>query len=187
MLNWVIALLSYLLYLSKVEAKKQLFFDLCFCVFCWTWNQVQAVVAQREQPKWWEKNAGPNMIDIHSTQDFLNALSQAGDKLVIVEFYATWCASCRALFPKVLYIYINPFFLMINRNTFLQSPDWVFLFLLFILISSAELLRNTLKSHSWKSILMKISPCARIWMSKFFLISTSTVVLMDNWIPSLVH
>lgn len=41
------------------------------------------------------------MMDIHSTQEFLTALSQAGDKLVIVEFYGTWCASCRALFPKV--------------------------------------------------------------------------------------
>ena len=42
------------------------------------------------------------MIDIHSTEEFLNALSQAGDRLVIVEFYGTWCGSCRALFPKVL-------------------------------------------------------------------------------------
>lgn len=41
------------------------------------------------------------MVDIHSTQEFLNALSEAGDKLVIVEFYGTWCASCRALFPKL--------------------------------------------------------------------------------------
>ncbi|CDP03172.1 unnamed protein product [Coffea canephora] len=63
--------------------------------------KVQAAVTETEKPKWWEKNAGPNMIDIHSTQEFLNALSQAGDKLVIVEFYGTWCASCRALFPKL--------------------------------------------------------------------------------------
>lgn len=41
------------------------------------------------------------MVDIHSTQEFLSALSQAGERLVIVEFYGTWCASCRALFPKV--------------------------------------------------------------------------------------
>ena len=66
--------------------------------------QVNARVAETEQPKWWEKNAGPNMLDIHSTQEFLGALSQAGDKLVIVEFYGTWCASCRALFPKVISI-----------------------------------------------------------------------------------
>ncbi|CAN6327090.1 unnamed protein product [Urochloa humidicola] len=53
-----------------------------------------------EQPKWWEKNAGPNMIDIHSTAEFLDALRDAGDSLVIVEFYGTWCGSCRALFPR---------------------------------------------------------------------------------------
>ncbi|CAA0834962.1 Thioredoxin-like 2-2- chloroplastic [Striga hermonthica] len=63
--------------------------------------KMHATVTETEQPKWWEKNAGPNMIDIHSTQEFLNALSEAGDRLVIVEFYGTWCASCRALFPKL--------------------------------------------------------------------------------------
>ena len=67
--------------------------------------QVHAVVAEESDgPKWWERNAGPNMIDIHSTQEFLNALSHAGDRLVIVEFYGTWCGSCRALFPRVLLI-----------------------------------------------------------------------------------
>ncbi|KAL9274596.1 Thioredoxin-like 2, chloroplastic-like protein [Drosera capensis] len=63
--------------------------------------KVNAAVAESEQPKWWERNAGPNMVDINSTQEFLTALSQAGDRLVIVEFYGTWCASCRALFPKL--------------------------------------------------------------------------------------
>ncbi|CAN0838878.1 Thioredoxin-like 2, chloroplastic [Linum grandiflorum] len=63
--------------------------------------KVHATIAETDQPKWWEKNPGPNMIDIHSTQEFLSALSEAGDKLVIVEFYGTWCASCRALFPKL--------------------------------------------------------------------------------------
>ncbi|TXG61553.1 hypothetical protein EZV62_012916 [Acer yangbiense] len=62
--------------------------------------EVNATIAETEQPKWWEKNAS-NMTDIHSTQEFLGALSQAGDRLVIVEFYGTWCASCRALFPKL--------------------------------------------------------------------------------------
>lgn len=36
-----------------------------------------------------EKNVGLNMMDIHSTEEFLNALSQEGDRLVIVEFYGT--------------------------------------------------------------------------------------------------
>jgi thiol-disulfide isomerase/thioredoxin len=54
------------------------------------------------------------MIDIHSTQEFLNALSQAEDRLVIVEFYGTWCASCRALFPKVLFLQELPFTLLLS-------------------------------------------------------------------------
>ncbi|KAF5458845.1 hypothetical protein F2P56_022845 [Juglans regia] len=75
--------------------------------------KVHATVAETDQPKWWEKNA-PNMVDIHSTQEFLSALSQAGDRLVIVEFYGTWCASCRALFPKL-------------RRTAEELPEIVFL------------------------------------------------------------
>ncbi|XP_058073912.1 thioredoxin-like 2, chloroplastic isoform X2 [Magnolia sinica] len=64
--------------------------------------KVHATVAEKDgEPKWWERNASPNMIDIHSTEEFLSALSQAGDKLVIVDFYGTWCGSCRALFPKL--------------------------------------------------------------------------------------
>ncbi|KAK4342479.1 hypothetical protein RND71_038295 [Anisodus tanguticus] len=63
--------------------------------------KAHATVTLTEEPKWWERNAGPNMIDIHSTQELLDALSQAGERLVIVEFYGTWCASCKALFPKL--------------------------------------------------------------------------------------
>ncbi|KAM7509662.1 hypothetical protein LguiA_020115 [Lonicera macranthoides] len=63
--------------------------------------KIHARIAETDQPKWWERNAGPNMVDIHSTQEFLDALSKAGDGLVIVEFYGTWCGSCRALFPKL--------------------------------------------------------------------------------------
>lgn len=73
--------------------------------------QVHATIDQTEAPKWWEKNAGPNMIDIHSTKELLDALSQAGDRLVIVEFYGTWCASCRALFPKVTFVSYSLLFL----------------------------------------------------------------------------
>ncbi|KAL6496965.1 hypothetical protein OROGR_028894 [Orobanche gracilis] len=60
--------------------------------------KVNAAAADEvDHPKWWEKNVGPNMIDVHSTLEFLEALSQAGDRLVIVEFFGSWCASCRTL------------------------------------------------------------------------------------------
>ncbi|XP_062180155.1 thioredoxin-like 2, chloroplastic [Phragmites australis] len=76
-----------------------------------------AVPESSEQPKWWEKNAGPNMIDIHSTEEFLDALRDAGDRLVIVEFYGTWCGSCRALFPRLCRTALeNPDILILKVN-----------------------------------------------------------------------
>ena len=69
---------------------------------CWLFQVHSADPESSEQPKWWEKDAGPNMIDIHSTVEFLDALRDAGDRLVVVEFYGTWCGSCRALFPRVM-------------------------------------------------------------------------------------
>ena len=50
---------------------------------------------------WWEKNSPANMKSLHSTQEFVAALGDAGEKLVVVEFFGTWCGSCRALYPKV--------------------------------------------------------------------------------------
>jgi hypothetical protein len=39
---------------------------------------------------WWTKNTAPNMFDVNSTSELLNKLSEAGDRLVIVDFYAKW-------------------------------------------------------------------------------------------------
>ncbi|CAN7081962.1 unnamed protein product [Brassica oleracea var. botrytis] len=78
--------------------------------------KVDESVAETEPPKWWERNA-PNMVDIHSTEEFLKALSEAGERLVIVEFYGTWCASCRALFPKLCKTAVeNPNILFLKVN-----------------------------------------------------------------------
>ncbi|OIT02303.1 PREDICTED: thioredoxin-like 2, chloroplastic [Nicotiana attenuata] len=85
--------------------------------------KVHATVTRTEEPKWWERNAGPNMVDIHSTKEFLDALSQAGERLVIVEFYGTWCASCKALFPKLCRIaQENPEIMFLKVNFDANKP-----------------------------------------------------------------
>lgn len=59
------------------------------------------------------------MIDVHSTQEFLSALSEAGDRLIVVEFYGTWCASCKALFPKVSNAFLDLYSgFVISKSTF---------------------------------------------------------------------
>ncbi|KAK9986774.1 hypothetical protein SO802_031725 [Lithocarpus litseifolius] len=52
--------------------------------------------------KWWEKGLQPNMKEVTSAQDLVDSLLNAGDKLVVVDFFSPGCGGCKALHPKVL-------------------------------------------------------------------------------------
>lgn len=51
--------------------------------------------------RWWEKGTTPNMIEVHSAQELIDSLLTAGDKLVVLDFYAPGCGACRSVHPKI--------------------------------------------------------------------------------------
>ncbi|RDY00174.1 Thioredoxin-like 1-1, chloroplastic [Mucuna pruriens] len=51
--------------------------------------------------KWWEKGLKPNMKEVTSAQDLVESLLNAGDKLVVVDFFSPGCGGCKALHPKI--------------------------------------------------------------------------------------
>lgn len=51
--------------------------------------------------KWWEKGLQPNMKEVASAQDLVDSLLNAGDKLVVVDFFSPGCGGCKALHPKI--------------------------------------------------------------------------------------
>ncbi|URE36185.1 Thioredoxin [Musa troglodytarum] len=62
---------------------------------------VQMTLAIGKSLKWWEKGLQANMKEIESAQDLVDSLVNAGDKLVIVDFFSSGCGGCRALHPKI--------------------------------------------------------------------------------------
>ncbi|XWS42653.1 hypothetical protein CRYUN_Cryun16bG0032200 [Craigia yunnanensis] len=62
--------------------------------------QMQTGLIGRSQ-RWWEKGLQPNMKEVTSAQDLVDSLLNAGDKLVIVDFFSPGCGGCRALHPKI--------------------------------------------------------------------------------------
>ncbi|XP_057988429.1 thioredoxin-like 1-2, chloroplastic isoform X2 [Hevea brasiliensis] len=61
----------------------------------------QASIRVSRALRWWENTHKPNMREIHSAQELVYSLLNAGDKLVIVDFYSPGCGGCKALHPKI--------------------------------------------------------------------------------------
>ncbi|KAL4325788.1 hypothetical protein GQ457_11G006550 [Hibiscus cannabinus] len=80
--------------------------------------QMQTGLINRGQ-KWWEKGVQPNMKEVSSAQDLVDSLLNAGDKLVVVDFFSPGCGGCKALHPKICqFAEMNPDvqFLQVNHE-----------------------------------------------------------------------
>ncbi|XP_076893988.1 thioredoxin-like 1-1, chloroplastic [Bidens hawaiensis] len=51
--------------------------------------------------RWWDKGIQPNMKEITGAEDLVESLLNAGDKLVVVDFFSPGCGGCKALHPKL--------------------------------------------------------------------------------------
>lgn len=77
----------------------------------------QATICVSKALKWWKKNLKPNMIEIHSAQELVHSLLNAGDSLVVVHYFSPGCGGCKALHPKICQIaelHPNAIFLEVN-------------------------------------------------------------------------
>jgi thiol-disulfide isomerase/thioredoxin len=54
--------------------------------------------------KWWEKVFQPNIRAIHTAQELVDSLINAGDGLVVFDFFSPGCTGCHALHPKVILV-----------------------------------------------------------------------------------
>lgn len=61
--------------------------------------RVEALLGNR---KWWEAKSPPNVVHIGSVQQMVDSMATAGDRLVIVDFFAPWCAACKGIHPKLM-------------------------------------------------------------------------------------
>ncbi|KAI4350382.1 hypothetical protein L6164_004841 [Bauhinia variegata] len=67
--------------------------------------------------KWWEKGLQPNMKEVTSAQDLVDSMLNAGDKLVVVDFFSPGCGGCKALHPKICqFAEMNPDVLFLQVN-----------------------------------------------------------------------
>lgn len=63
--------------------------------------RAQASICVSRAMRWWDKTLQPNMVEINSAQELVDSLLNAGDRLVVVDFYSPGCGGCKALHPKI--------------------------------------------------------------------------------------
>ncbi|KAF9626247.1 hypothetical protein IFM89_031374 [Coptis chinensis] len=77
----------------------------------------QASLCVSKALRWWDKTLKPNMVEIESAQQLVDTLVNAGDKLVIIDFYSPGCGGCKALHPKICqFAEMNPNALFLKVN-----------------------------------------------------------------------
>lgn len=77
----------------------------------------QASLCVSKALRWWDKTLKPNMVEIKSAQELVNTLVNAGDKLVVIDFYSPGCGGCKAFHPKICQIAeLNPGALFLKVN-----------------------------------------------------------------------
>jgi thiol-disulfide isomerase/thioredoxin len=77
----------------------------------------QASICVSRAMRWWEKTLKHNMVEIHSAQELVNSLLNAGDRLVIIDFYSPGCGGCKTLYPKICQLAeMNPNALFLKVN-----------------------------------------------------------------------
>jgi len=82
-------------------------------------HDAQASICVSRSLQWWEKTLKLNMIEINSAQQLVDSLSNAGDRMVIVDFYSPGCGGCKSLHPKICQLAesnSNAIFLKVNRD-----------------------------------------------------------------------
>ncbi|CAF2129476.1 unnamed protein product [Brassica rapa] len=69
--------------------------------------------------RWWEKSTKVNMLEIHSANHLVDSLLNAGDRLVVLDFYSPGCGGCKSLHPKICQLAEsnpNVMFLKVNQE-----------------------------------------------------------------------
>lgn len=64
------------------------------------------------------------MVEIHSAKELADSLLNAGDRLVIIDFYSPGCGGCRTLHPKVFLpkmVSFSPFVCVFKKISFFCS------------------------------------------------------------------